>query len=170
MTIHHGASLSACLALATLAGLSPVPTARAAEYRDVSISPVMNCEAPLPVFNATLRKRPVAIANEGTTGIYVSCTLQSDSLAAATRGWISVGFASNRPSARVECTLVAGDTITVDYHAGAVDVAAGGRARLYWDEVSRRNTGGSYAFSCVLPPGVEMSTITFSQFDNANRL
>lgn len=169
MHTHHRTGLSACLALAALAGLSPASQAEAAEVRAVSISPVANCEAPLPVFNATLRKRPVAIANEGASRIFVSCTLMSDTMG-QDKGSITVSFASNGPSGRVDCTLVAGGTITQDYLAGSVDVPAGGRARLYWDQVSKRNPAGSYAFSCVLPPDLEMSTITFAQFDNDNLL
>lgn len=166
---RHRTPVAASLALAVLAAVSHAPGAAAAEIRAISVSPTAICEAPLPVFNATLRKRPVAIANEGTAGIYVSCTLMTDGIGEY-QGWISVSFRSAGPAANVPCTLVAGGTITQDFIPGSVNVPAGATRRLEWGEAHKRDPSGSYAFSCLLPAGIEMSTITFAQISHSNRL
>lgn len=142
------------------------PNAQAAVNTVVYEQPAVgNCEAPLPVYDAHLRKRPGGILNEGTTSIYVTCGMVDDPLADIIGVWVTF---TNRKSVRqtVKCTLVTGQPYaTSQFYSmqASVDPAPMIIAQPMVFVASEFHTDGApfqspQALSCVLPPGMEMNT------------
>ncbi len=126
------------------------------------------CNGALPGFEGALRKRPLAIANEGTSNAVVSCTLPINQF--RTTGNTVVGIALiNRSSAvaAVSCTFVDGSApevigaITPTYYTKNIALAAGEGNTLQWNPVDYGLTKFSVlaSTSCSLPPGAEIAAI-----------
>lgn len=153
---------AACAAAVVFSfALSPAADAALAS-RGNAVNAVGACQGALPSFEGSLRKRPLVIANEGTTPAFVSCSLLGDRWA---QDWVSkveVFFDNPGPGTRaVTCTLV-------DNYFGAnnryltktVSIPAGQQfPRLTFlgseTEVGRLNY--IVSFSCNLPPGVSIT-------------
>jgi len=163
---HSRTPAMATCALA-LAALLHAPDSQAATERVQRISATAVCEAPLPVFDVTLRKRPLGIGNEGTTPIFVSCALPADSVAPPGGASVSVRLAmlSNAPATTVNCNLVAGTPDNLSYTAGSTVVPSGGTAWLTWNNVHKGSARGTLNFSCNLPPQVDLGTIMYREVD-----
>lgn len=147
------------------------PAAGAATQRTINLSATSVCEAPLPTFNVHLRKRPVAVQNESDRPVFVSCTLPTDGHGHWNSGSVEVTFASFDGAATVNCTMVSGTSgDQVFYVPQEVAVAANGRVTLAWTQINKWSYPGTYAFSCNLPPGVAMETISYTQTDTGGRL
>jgi len=147
------------------------PVADAATQRTINLSATSVCEAPLPVFNVHLRKRPVAVQNESDSPVFVTCTLPTDNAGHSNTGTVEVTFASfDGAVSTIGCTMVSGTRgAQVFYVPGEVLLPASGRVALVWENVNKW-TSGMYAFSCNLPPGVAMETITYTQTDTGGRV
>ncbi|MGY1458538.1 MULTISPECIES: hypothetical protein [unclassified Luteimonas] len=147
------------------------PAADAATQRTINLSATSVCEAPLPVFNVHLRKRPVAVQNESDRPVFVSCTLPTDSAGQSNTGSVRVSFATFGEAATISCTMVSGTRgAQVFYVPEERALAANGRVVMDWNDINKWSTSGTYAFSCNLPPGVVMETITYTQTDTGGRL
>lgn len=160
-SVHPVAGVSLALALA-LAGWSPASDA--ASTRVLFIVPTAVCDAPLPQYDASLRKRPRAIANEGTSSIYVSCSAWTD--AQTDELDVNLTFVSNGPAASIDCTMVSGNTNSPVYTVKSTDVYANGRDWISFSSL----TGSTYALSCRLPPGIEMQELMLRARDTAGNL
>jgi hypothetical protein len=162
--VRNPAVAACALALATL---FHAPEGSAATERVQRISATAVCEAPLPVFDLPLRKRPIGIGNEGTTAIFVSCALPADAVAAPGGATVSVRLAmlSTTAAATVNCQLVTGTTDALSYTAGSAVVPAGGATWLTWDNIDKGAAGGTLNFLCNLPPRVDLSTIVYREVD-----
>ena len=95
------------------------------------------CQAALPNYEGNIRKRPLAISNEGSSPAFVSCSMKSDDYYEALNGYNGVQL-SNRGAAEanVNCTLVAGGTVpvnTASYFPKSIAVPAGGSVVMPWD-------------------------------------
>lgn len=154
-----GGSLALALALA---GWSPASDA--ATTRVHFVVPTAVCDAPLPQYDASLRKRPRAIANEGTSSIYITCSAATDPVADEVD--VGLTFVSNGPAATVQCTAVSGTTNTAVYTVKSTDVIANGRDWISWPAL----TGTTFALSCNLPPGIEMQEVMLRQRDAGGAL
>lgn len=156
------ASLMLTLALA---GLSILGTsdARAATVSRLNYQNGGNaCTGALPTFEGALRKRPQAIANEGTSTAFVTCSLEANDLNSARGINAFMSFANSTASAAsVNCTLVDGNAF-----AGAVTqtasftVGAGSTARVanfYPVSPATQFTRSSVSVSCALPPGTALN-------------
>lgn len=161
----------AAIALA-LAAVLHVPEGRAATERVQRVSATAACEAPLPVFDATLRKRPIGIGNEGTTSIFVSCSLPADSAAPPGGATVSVRLAmrGGGPATTVNCQLVTGTPDNLSYTAGSAVVPAAGAAWLTWNNVHKGAASGTLNFSCNVPPMVDLGTILYRETDPGDQL
>lgn len=149
-----GASLALALAFA---GWSPASDA--ANTRVQFIVPTAVCDAPLPQYDASLRKRPRAIANEGTSSIYITCSAATDT--ATDELDVNLTFVSNGPAAAIDCTMVSGTNNNPVYTIKSTDVYANGRDWISFPSL----TGTTYALSCRLPPGVEMQELMLRERD-----
>lgn len=162
---------SSILCTAVIAGLMAVSaTAQAATVRSQFYASTAVCEAPLPIYDATLRKRPLGIANEGTSVIFISCSMPGDYVGNVESATVQINFTGLESGGTVSCTLVGGSRFGMVYRTGSVAVAMGANNQLAWDDVDKGTTWGSYNFSCNVPPGVEMNNLMVIQRDSFDRL
>lgn len=116
------------------------------------------CQAALPAFEGQVRKRPLALQNEGTAPAFVSCSPhQFLSLYDATYGVrleiVNIGSAA----ASVTCTAVNVNAEAPEYIPKTVEVAAGSNAAMDFSESVDGFSFGS--FSCNLPVGTGIGFI-----------
>lgn len=136
--------------------------ANAVEYETVEAVGV--CQSALPVHDANVRKRPLAIANEGATTAFVSCSLQTP-IGAGGVSDIALSL-KNRSSvsAQVTCTFVEGAHFDEElnfFFPKSVTVSAGSYTWMNWN-YTFDNSGQvlfGARFNCALPPGVEIGHI-----------
>jgi hypothetical protein len=152
----HPAALLATLAVAALAA-APL-TARAVTH---TYSAVGICEAPLPVYDAQLRKRPTGIRNESGSPVFISCSIPA--IYASSDRDLAMNIQSAGAAASVTCTLAAGNANTVSYRTATVDVGAGSYNYLYFSDIFLPSTLGSYNFSCKLPAHYELNFIWITE-------
>lgn len=130
-----------------------------------------SCQAALPVFDANFRKRPKAFANEGTSTAFVTCDFESLEVfpTAEERTFsISILFINrNSASQMVSCTLVDGQgDINRWVETRSANIAGNSGP-------SAIDFGGSIAddyrfpaLSCAIPPGVEISLVRRTYFED----
>lgn len=108
----------------------PAPAANAA----VGSNATGVCQGALPVYDTEIRKRPLALRNEGDASAYVSCSLPSNVLA----NIIAYTYVVNRNAAAVDvdCTFIAGVVVEIlppDYYPLSVSAGPGVATLLEWD-------------------------------------
>ena len=117
------------------------------------------CQTALPVFDGNVRKRPLAVQNEGTGDAFVTCSFtgQLIELDIATLAAVNNGSSD----ATLSCTAVTGRNASVnEYVTKTITVPASGVAHMSWagaDFAGAPDTipGASlFNLSCKLPPGV----------------
>lgn len=133
------------------------------------------CQAALPSYEGQIRKRPLAIQNEGTANAFVSCSLVGTHYGPNGDGRemtsVFVGLVNNTVAAiDVTCTLSDGlaNLIAPAFIAKTVSVPANGWVELNWTSVD--NGGDPFLFSanvqCNLPVGTGISyTVSLYQED-----
>lgn len=115
------------------------------------------CTGTLPTFEGALRKRPKAIANEGTTTAFVTCSALSDQT--GPRPTAVLAWFTNRgaAAATVNCTMIDGDEFNGSTAFPKSKVfAAGLFDGMVWTP-SGPTFRASVSLSCALPPGVELN-------------
>lgn len=129
------------------------------------------CNGSLPSFEGALRKRPLAIANQGATPAFVSCSAPSGYRSAGNRNFLVTFVNRTTEAVAVNCTLVDG---VVDelaalvpmfappvYYPKSIAVSAGAAGIVVWSPAGE----GVEAFTeyanvnCILPPGVEINLV-----------
>lgn len=128
------------------------------------------CKAALPSFNVSLRNRPLGIANESSSDVYITCNWQGDDSQFSTRGAtkVSVVISNNsQASQTVACTLVNGfqhgSTNTATFTPKTVAIAAGTGASIEWvpaDIAGAPTLIKLPALSCMLPGGTTLQYTT----------
>lgn len=159
---HLAAGIAALIAMAGAAGTASAATVT----RDYLSHGTANCQGALPVFETQLRKRPAALANEGTSTAFVTCDL--DSINNGGTGTQAAGiFVTNRAGAdgvTISCTLVdAVFTANAAFPKTSDPIAAGAIGSVNWSAAGD-NAGGNFAapaISCGLPAGVDISFVRF---------
>lgn len=123
------------------------------------------CQGALPSFDTQIRKRPLAVANEGDAFAFVSCSIPvGDNAVPSYQGRISV---TNRgvTSVDVSCTLVDGLSESVSgrvpgYYPKTITVPSNSGGVFLWSAVTPGPPFDRFQnFSCSLPPGVELNEI-----------
>jgi len=124
------------------------------------------CKAALPANNAGLRNRPLGMANESTSAIFVTCNWQGDDTQNGTRGArrVSVVVGNSSTVAQiVACTLVngfqSGTQTFASYTPKTVTIAAGTSASIEWvpaDIAGAPDQIKLPALSCNLPGGTTL--------------
>ena len=159
--------LAATCALGLLAGLH-APKAGAHDERSRNFRPTGICEAPLPVFDAYLRKSPQMVANVGNQNVFVNCAMPSDPAGDRGRAWIEIHVASTAAaSASVQCTLVSGTADAPLYDVRSRQVLPGSNTWFTWSAHDKGAADGLFAFMCSLPPGVQITKVFVSEEDSA---
>jgi len=121
------------------------------------------CQSALPVFDARIRKRPLAVQNDGSTSAYVTCSFPGQFEAIT---GITINFASDSP-ASLTCTGVSGTGgAPARYSVKSVDLVNNWQYALTWEPYDFADTSIIFfSVSCNLPPGVGIqdSYISFTE-------
>jgi len=155
--------LFACMGLAAMAiSALPSPEAHAIE----SANATSFCQGALPAFDTEIRKRPLAVRNEGTADAFVSCSIPTNYAGPNTS--VSV-YLVNRSAgtATVDCTFVDGIVTEIGgpgfpvYYPQSIALLAGAAEPLVWEASEFELTAFSTIanVSCALPPGTEIALI-----------
>lgn len=114
-----------------------------------------NCQAALPSYEGQIRKRPLALANEGDAAAFVTCALTTEEVSLNVQGFSTdVRNLSNVP-VTLSCTAVVGeDAGSADYVVKSIELGPQASGTLSWTGL---DAGGvvladSVALSCNLPP------------------
>lgn len=127
--------------------------------------PVGNCQAALPTYEGNIRKRPLAITNEGTGPAFVTCALTTEEVSLNVQSFATRISNLSAAPATITCTAVVGDELEgADYIAKSATLAPESTGTLTWNTA---DNGGllfakSVAISCNLPPwtGLNRNRIT----------
>ena len=155
------------IALALGLGASPQLSA-ATVVRSHFSHGTANCQSALPVFDGSIRKRPMALANEGVTTSFVTCDSENINADAETTGFhlVEIYFRnrSGNDGVAVSCTLVDGvDQASSFLPKQSTLMFIGGTAAVYWDSADNEDTNfGAPAISCALPAGVDITVVGFA--------
>lgn len=121
-----------------------------------------NCQGALPVYDGLIRKRPLAIVNEGTSSTFVTCSLSSQEVSLNVQSFFTRVSNQGTDPATVTCTSVVGDEMTANnrYITKTATVAPGEIATITWtgaDVAGGLLLSKSIAFQCFLPPGTGLN-------------
>lgn len=149
----------AAIGLAALA--SAAPSHAVTLERAPSATGVSHCQAALPAYEGQIRKRPLAIQNEGTADAFITCSLPTEGTAFGGTKRVFLYLVSSAATEQtVACTLVSGLTNGIlDYFPKsiAVPVNPSGNGILL-DYLPADNGGANFnrwvQLSCNIPPGV----------------
>jgi hypothetical protein len=145
LTVAAGAALSLPVTAATTLNLNAVQATGA-------------CQGALPNYEGSFRKRPLAIANEGSTGAYLTCGARSSTFGINQTNLI----VTNRTAADadINCTVVDGliDATLgfADFYPQVISVPTG--------EFVEHEVPGPFsyvAWSCNVPAAFEVNTVVF---------
>ena len=155
------ATTIAGLTLAVAAAYS-IPATAQTIHANVS-QPTARCQGALPAFETAIRKRPLAVQNEGTIASFVTCSFEFDAYEALDSSALMLDtyFVNNTDAdVTVACTAVTGwaggDN---EYVAQSVTIPAGGTfedGNLFWfaEDFAEGGMGtGLVSISCRLPQG-----------------
>lgn len=147
------------VATALLGTLASAGTANAATVtRSIYTQASGACQGALPIFETNFRKRPLAVANEGTTNAFVTCGVRNteDQVSSAVELYVTN---RNAADVDVDCTLVDGifdNTIGfADYYPQTVTATAGVDSSFSWG-----GFGSPYQqISCNVPAKIEVNML-----------
>jgi hypothetical protein len=135
-----------------------------------SLSPVLSCQGALPAYEGKLRKRPMALVNEGSTTAFVTCGLTADENGPYS-DWpgpraleIEVANYTGTSDTTVKCTVA---EVLGYYYPVDIEVAAGTSSQYLWvaypltegQAFGQRWTFYRPAISCALPPGTQINRV-----------
>lgn len=122
------------------------------------------CQASLPSFEGAIRKRPTAVANEGASSAFVSCSAPTAAESSSGITEISVVLYNRTAGAiPVTCTFVhsfqSGGTLVPK----TVSVPANSRAFMSWTPADVGNPASlRFAnFNCALEPGTDVGYVYY---------
>lgn len=164
------AAMLAAFAAAAVS-IAASPAADAATVRSRLIASTAICEAPLPQYGLPLLKGPFAITNQGTASVFLSCGLPSDPRGGTQSGSVAVVVRAGASAGTVSCTMASGHSHWgVHYQTTTITVAANGSGTVFWANVNKEESDGTYAFNCVLPPGYKLEAVSLSEESAAGDL
>lgn len=132
------------------------------------------CFPALPIYDGNVRKRPLAVVNEGTRPSFVTCGYTVDEYAAKEHGGVENFDTRVRNSSNVQavvtCTAVIGVEGDGQYIVKNADLAPGETALLVWKAGDYGYPGGwegPVSTSCLLPVGTSLneSRVHWDTFD-----
>jgi hypothetical protein len=163
--MHHvSATTVASTLLALCAGAASLGVHAAESPRQINSGPVNHCQAALPVFDGKIRKRPLAVVNEGDSNAFVTCSLSTIGprfFSTSTFFEFYVSYNGPQPSADITCTVVGGveggtgnaapefDTRTGTFERGAVPDSF----TYIPEQFNGDRLPDVISFQCNLPPG-----------------
>lgn len=111
-----------------------------------------DCQTALPVYDGNVRKRPLAVQNEGSDNAFVTCSFTTQ---ATDLSFVTLFLTNNNTTdTPVTCTGVSGYSAgPTQYLPQTKTVAASGLGSMLWSPDSIL-----FNVSCNLPPGVGIGT------------
>ena len=143
---------------------APAASAAVVERQEVRLG-VRDCQGALPAFEGALRKRPLAIQNEGTIPAFVTCAFEGTNSGQPGSKRIRVLLRNFGAAAvDVSCTLVdGGPGIFLPTYFTQVTTVAPGPTTIIFATWTRADNGGNPytypAVSCNLPPNVAIPAV-----------
>lgn len=131
-------------------------------YRSIRQKAVGSCQAPLPIYDKQLRKKPGGIVNESDTTVFITCAVPTNVYAPTEV--VNVEFNNlSDATVTVSCTLLAGSFMSgVTAYSITFPIPGGVGGTLMTFDASQINGGTPFAYeqglSCKLPPDVELSS------------
>jgi hypothetical protein len=120
------------------------------------------CQSALPTFDGQIRKRPLAVQNEGTSSAFVSCAFMVPSKGTGVTQVTLTADNNTSSPVDISCTLVSGVShFTATYHPKTITLPANsGLNYLQWTAAD--NGGANFddfalSASCNLPVGTGLS-------------
>ena len=131
------------------------------------------CQAALPAYEGAIRKRPLALVNEGTDSAFVTCAFPG--FEGGTFGGLTIWFTNFGDAAAVlRCTFVTGTAATGVPHAVLPvytsrirELPAGASDALFLTS-GDASTDAPTSVSCALPPQVGIGDLGFGQEIESN--
>ena len=160
-----GAALAVLSTVAVVATAFPIRAGSIPDpvIRDHLSHGTAGCQSALPVFDGNIRKRPLAVANEGASSAFLTCDFDDIDNNFGGKEKVGIYFVnqSGAADATVSCTLVDGVVIspamTRYFPKVSPPIALGATSGILWDAVADAVESGRYiapALSCSLPPGI----------------
>lgn len=131
---------------------------------------VVGCQAALPAYDGLIRKRPKAVANEGTADAFVTCGPAHNPDRYDSIQRVNVQVANRNPTpVTITCTLVDGlhDFTWSPSLTKSITLGPNVRGILVWEYASD-NGNELYttpSFSCILPPRTEVNALSIRALD-----
>lgn len=121
---------------------------------------VGDCQPAVAGGDAFIRRRPLAVINEGSQTQFATCAYTTEEISINVVGFNTKLTNISAVPASVTCTAVVGEeSQSAQYFVKSIDLAAGATGTLAW---SAADNGGllfakSVAISCALPPFVGLN-------------
>lgn len=134
-------------------------SASAQDVRSSSANATAHCQGALPAFETAIRKRPLAVQNEGSASAFVTCSYEADAFG-SDNGILALDtYFTNNTTATVNltCTAVSGfQGGTNEFVSKTTVLAPGSGANPFWQAAEFDNGlfDSLISISCSLPPGV----------------
>lgn len=148
-------SLLVCSATALL--LAAGQAGAVTQTRTFAGGPTNYCQTALPVFDGNVRKRPLAVQNEGTSNAFVTCSFNSQYRITS----VQVYFYNSGTTGTLNCTGVSGyNTGPNQFIPKSVSLTGGGpQGLLAWNAADFTGApaefpSGHFSISCNLLPGM----------------
>lgn len=172
--MHIAQTTLVLLTVAISGALVPDASAATVERNEVSLS-ASRCQPALPAFDGAIRKRPLAMQNEGASGLaFVTCAFDGVAGDVPSRKELQVGLINTTPAVPGQLTLTSVSCTLVDAGAGFAapiyitkSVLYGAAAHGPITFTTADNNGQPFiypALSCGLPPGFGVEYVG-SRFD-----
>ena len=151
--------LKSLLPLAAIAALaSPSVATAGTPLETQAVMAAGTCQSALPVFDGVIRKRPLAVQNEGDSSAFITCGMEGVLNASAVTSEVTMALTNTADvEVIVNCTLVdgrAGFSNPV-YLVNSIKIAPNAPLGiLTWAAADNGGDNFVYpAISCALPPG-----------------
>lgn len=143
------------------------------QNRSSTSNAVGRCQGALPSFEGAIRKRPLAVQNEGAINAFVTCAFLSDQTNDSVSSFGLYARTSGGADVNLTCTAVMGyDTGTVEFSSQSVVLPADGEQEsIYWDASDFPVAGLvdpdlPISVSCSLAPGVGLNDMYFNSVED----
>lgn len=122
------------------------------------------CQAALPAYEGQVRKRPLAVQNEGTASAFVSCAFTTQGGFDGVRIYFAGFDGASHP---VSCTGVATSTSGVSqYVVKSVQAPASSQGSLQWTASDFTGVNNWFSVSCSLSPGAAINDYQVSAVED----
>ena len=124
-----------------------------------------SCQGSLPNFEGALRKRPLAVSNEGTGSAFISCSMAADiGSPSGVTGVLALFTNRTGSPVTINCTMVSGVAAPFGsplYFPKSASIPANSYTIMQWSS-SADNGGSAFMLpnlNCSIPPGTEFNVV-----------